>query len=133
MEKVLTDCYLAINNTASAGQTSVAVSASAEALDTSAMGDEYRKRIGGVKDWGFAAEFNATAELATTLFGMIGQVVNIQARPTSDAISATNPAMAGPVVVTEVNPLDGAFGEVWKISLTGQGAGNLELLTVAPV
>jgi hypothetical protein len=133
MEKVLTDAYMAINDTPTAGQTSVAISASAEALDSSSMGDAYRKRIGGVKDWGFASEFNATAELATTLFGMIGQVVTIEARPTSEAISATNPAFKGPVVVTECNPLDGQFGEVWKITLTGQGAGNLELLTVAPV
>lgn len=134
MNKILTKCFLSIDGAVMQGQTTVAISLSAESGDVTGFGSEFRERIGGgVKDWGFSAEFNATPELATTLFGKVGTVVEIEARPSDGAVSVGNPAFVGPVVITECDPLDGTFGEVWTITLTGEGAGTLELLTVAAI
>lgn len=129
MNSVLTDCFLEIDSQATAGNTSVAISVSAESLEITAMGDLFRNRVGGLKDWGFSAEFNADAALATRLFDMVGEVVPIEVRPTSDERAVDNPAFVGSVLITECNPLDGGVGEVWSVSVTGEGSGPLTINT----
>jgi hypothetical protein len=131
MDQVLTDCYVKIGDDEFSGRnTNVALSVSSEAVDITAMGMEFRKRDGGLKDWGFSAEFVADADTATKLFGFIGEIIPVEVRPNSGARSVTNPAFVGEIHVASCNPLEGSVGEAWKISLSGEGSGALELLTV---
>lgn len=107
---------------------SVTLEVSADELDDTAMGDTYRSRIGGLKDWSVAVEFNsdfAASAVDTTLFPLLGTVVEVKIRPTSGAISSTNPEYVGNVLISQVNPMDNAVGDLATVSVTWPGAGTL--------
>ena len=131
-ERVLTDCFIEINSTnVSGANTSVAISESAEALDVTAMGDSTRKNIGGLRDWSMAMEFNADEALTGVFQSMLGTVVPVYVRASSEAISATNPSYGGDALMTEYTPLSGEIGGLHKVSLTFVSAGPLVRTTSA--
>lgn len=111
---------------------SVTLNVEAEDLEDTAMGDTYRSRIGGLKDWSVDIEFNqdfAAAAVDVTLFALLGTVVAVKVRPTSAAISTTNPEYSGNVLISEYNPLDGSVGDLATTSVSWPGAGTLSRAT----
>jgi hypothetical protein len=99
---------------------------SADELDDTAMGDTHRSRIGGLKDTsvtlGFHSDF-AAGEVDATLFPLLGTVVNVVVKPTSGAISTSNPEFTIPALVSQVNPLGNSVGDLAGVSVTWPGAG----------
>lgn len=96
--------------------------------DTTFGGNGYKSRKGGLKDWSFEVEFNSDFDAAAvdaTLWPLLGTVTTISVRPTSDAISATNPEYSGPVLIKEYTPLDGSVGDLAATSVSWPGAGVL--------
>lgn len=110
----------------------VTLSVSADELDTTAMGDTYRSRIGGLKDWSVGLEFNsdfAASEVDATLFPLLGTVVTITIKPTSSAVGATNPSYSGSVLVSQANPIGNSVGDLATVSVQWPGAGTLTRAT----
>lgn len=111
---------------------SVTLNVEAEDLEDTAMGDTFRSRIGGLKDWSIDIEFNqdfAASEIDATIFPILGTVVTVTVKPTSSAVSATNPSYSGSVLVSEYNPLDGSVGDLATTSVSWPGAGTLTRAT----
>lgn len=106
----------------------VSINTSSDELDDTAMGDTYRSKLGGLKDWSVTVQFHqdfAGSEVDATLFPLLGTVTAIIIKPTSGAISATNPAYTGNVLVSDYKPLDGSVGDLASTSVTWPGSGSL--------
>lgn len=131
---VLTDCFIEINTQVFSGQaTNAAISYSAEGLDISAMGTGTKRNIGGAKDWGMSFEFNADEATTGEFFDMVGTVVPVAVRPSGGAISVSNPSYQGEGLITEYSPLDGAFGDAHKVTLSVVSASDLARVTIPPL
>jgi predicted secreted protein len=116
----------------SASVRTVTINVEADDLDDTAMGDTYRSRIGGLKDWSVGLEFNqdfAAANVDATLFPLLGTTTTITIKPTASAVSATNPSYSGSVLVSSYTPLDGSVGDLATVSVTWPGAGTLTRAT----
>lgn len=110
----------------------VTIETSADDLDDTAMGDTYRSRIGGLKDWSVTLRFHqdfAASEVDATIFPLLGTTTTITIKPTSAAVSATNPSYSGSVLVNDYKPLDGSVGDLAGVSVTWPGAGTLTRAT----
>jgi len=90
-----------------------------DSQDTTTMGSEWRKEIGGVKSAGLNIEFlndYAAASVDATLFGSFGDNVTFVVKPTSAAVSATNPSYSGTVHINS-HTVGGSHGEVTTVSV----------------
>lgn len=130
---VLTDAFVDIDGTdLSSAVRSVTVNYSAELQDETAMGDDTRVRLGGLKDWSMDIEFNqdfAAASVDATLFPLVGTTFTVEVRPTSAARSATNPGYTGTGILESYPPLGNSVGDVATASVTIQSAGTLSRAT----
>lgn len=111
---------------------SVTLNVSADELDDTAFGDTYRSRIGGLKDWTVDIEWNqdfANGAVDATIWPLFGTVTSIKIRPTSSAISATNPEYSGSVLVNAYSPADGSVGDLASTSVSWPGASALTRAT----
>lgn len=111
---------------------SVTLEVSADELDDTAMGDTFRSRIGGLKDWNVQLEFNsdfAASAVDVTIFPLLGTTTTIKVRPTTSAISATNPEFSGSVLISQANPVGNAVGDLASTSVQWPGAGTLSRAT----
>ena len=132
-EFVFTDPYLTINAVDLADHVrSARLNYSAEMKDITAGGDDTRIRLGGLKDWSIDVEFNqdfAASKVDATLFGLVGSTFAIELRPSSGAVSATNPKFTGTGILESYPPIDGAIGDEATVSITIQAAGTLSRAT----
>lgn len=88
-------------------------------LDDSAMGDTGRSRLAGVEDGSLSADWNqdfAASAVDVTLAAIRGTVTTIKTRPTSAAISTTNPEYVGTYLISKYTPFGAAFGELATVS-----------------
>jgi hypothetical protein len=124
-----TDARVEINSVVlSSYVKSVTLNVSADELDDTAMGDTYRSRLGGLKDWSVTIEFNndfAASAVDVTLWSLLGTTTTVKVRPTSSAISATNPEYSGSVLVSQLAPAGNTVGDLASTSVTWNGAGTL--------
>jgi hypothetical protein len=125
----LTDVELTVNSVdLSAYLTNATLHVEAEALEDTAMGDLWRSRIAGLKDFNLELEFNqdfAASAVDATLWAAFGTVVAIAIRPTSSAIATTNPEFQGNVLINDYPPIGGKVGELAKASVKWPGSGTL--------
>jgi len=126
---VLTDAFVSINAVdLSAHVRAVTVNYSSELQDDTNMADTTRVRLGGLLDWSFEVEFAqdfAAALVDATLFPLVGVTTTVLARPTSAAVSATNPNYTGTGILETYPPLGNSVGELATTSVTFQAAGVL--------
>lgn len=124
----LTDASVTINSVnLSAWVTSVTFPFSAEELDDTAMGDSTRSAAGGLKNWGPTIEFNqdfAAGGPDATIQPLVGTTTTISVRPTSSAVSSTNPNYTGTVLVAEYSPFGNRVGEQATCSVRTVAAGD---------
>lgn len=130
---VLTDASVVVNAVDLSDQVrQVTVSVEADVQENTAMGDTYRSRLGGLKDWSLEIEFNqdfAAGEVDATLWPLIGTPTTVTVKPTSAAVSATNPTFSGSAILNSYPPLSGSVGDVSTASVSFQGAGTLTRAT----
>lgn len=110
----------------------VTLNISADELDDTAMGDTYRSRISGLKDWSVSLEFNsdfAASAVDTTLWPLFGTVTGIKIKPNDATASATNPQYSGNVLVSQINPLGNSVGDLATVEVQWPGAGALARAT----
>jgi hypothetical protein len=119
---------------------SISLASNADAVETTAFGTSgARSRVGGLKDNSITIDFHqdfAASEVEATIYPLIGTLVDVIVKPTSGAISATNPAYkmddtggAGQVLVTEWTPVNGAVGELATASVTWPISGAIVKVT----
>jgi len=110
----------------------VTINLEAEDLEDTAMGDTFRSRIAGLKDWSIDIEWNqdfAASSIDVTMFPLLGTVVAVIVKPVNTTTSATNPQYSGNVLVSEYNPIDGSVGDLATGSVSWPGAGALARAT----
>lgn len=127
---VLTDAnVLFATNDISQYITSVSLSTSYDVIDTTGISTTgaARTRVAGLADNSITIEFNqdfadnALEELingTTTTNGTVGLIVAMQVKPTSGAVSASNPKYNFNALISEWQPLSGAVGELATASVT---------------
>lgn len=110
----------------------ISISTEVEDLEDTAMGDDWRSRIGGLKEFTLDLEFNAdfdSSAIDDTIWPLLGTVTTFAIKPTSASTSATNPEYSGSVLVTEYTPLDGSVGDLATVSVSWPGATALSRAT----
>lgn len=99
-----------------------------EELEDTAMGDIWRNRLGGLKDYNLDLEFNsdfAAAAVDATLWPLFGTVTTFSIKATSATTAATNPMYSGGLLISQHNPFGGTVGDLAKNSLAWPGSGAL--------
>lgn len=114
---VLTDANTVINSVDLSDRVkSVSIDYGAEPQDDTTMGAGTRTHVPGLLDWTIEVEFVqdfAASEVDATLFSLVGAVAfPIAIRPTSAAISATNPDFTCEGILESYPPLGNTVGEL---------------------
>lgn len=139
---VLTDAVVTLNTTdISQYVSSVTINTPEDVVETTGFGPTAsRTRTSGLKDHSVTLEFmndfaSGALEQVIDTIG-IGNLANFTIKPTTAAVSATNPiykaddtgtgaAKAGQVLVSEWTPLNGAVGELATVSVTWPVSGQI--------
>lgn len=128
-EFVFTDADISINSVDLSDHVrQVTLNYEAETQDDTVMGDDTRSVAGGLKNWSMQIEFNqdfAAAKVDKTLFDIVGTAVVCVLKPTSGAVSATNPSFTGTGLIQNYNPMGGSVGDQAIAPVTIQAAGTL--------
>ena len=119
---VLTNASVVINSVdLSAHVTSVAISRSADAVETTAMGDTARTYTGGLESGTLDITFNqdyAAAKVEATLYGLVNTSTTVVVKPVAASVSATNPSYTMSCFVAEYSPVDGSVGDLSTVNLS---------------
>ncbi len=106
-------------------------------LDTTGMGTtnaNFHTRIAGLRDWSGSIDFIqdfAAGQVDATVGPdiMSGTTRTLTIKPTSSAVSATNPRYFGTVLVTGYGPISGKVGDLAMGKVDFKGAGALTRAT----
>lgn len=130
---VLTDVKLTINAVnMSTFSTSATASFDVDDQETTAFGQTWKTRVGGLKDGKIEIEFNqsyAAAEVDATIWPLLGTVVAFTAKAISTTTSATNPEYQGSVLISEYTPIDGGVGDLGKLKVSWPTSGAVTRAT----
>lgn len=128
-----TDFNVLINGTNfSTNLNSVELTLSADDLETTAFGGEWRTRIAGLKSGSltlnFMQDFGA-ASVDATLYPIFGSNATVVIKPTSATVSSTNPAYTAVALVTAYSPYSSSVGDIATLSVTWPTTGTVSRAT----
>ena len=128
-----TDFNVLINGTNfSTSLNSVELTLSADDLETTAFGGEWRTRIAGLKSGSitlnFMQDFGA-ASVDATLYPLFGSNATVVIKPTSATVSSTNPAYTAVSLVTAYSPYSSSVGDIATLSVTWPTTGTVSRAT----
>jgi|AACY02.2.fsa_nt_gi hypothetical protein len=131
---VATDYDITINGTdLSSNIASVSLDMTTNEVETTSFGNGgFVSRIGGLKDASVTLSFHqdfGAASVHQTLFPLHGQEATVVVKPTSGAVSATNPSFTMVALCTELSPVSGAVGDLATLEVTwplASGSGVVE-------
>ena len=101
--------------------TSITFSEEADQLETTAMGDNNRTMIGGLKSGTIDLEFNqdlAASNVQATIRALLGTVTAVIVKSDAGATAATNPQWTFNALVTEWPSINGTVGELATASVS---------------
>ena len=111
---------------------SVELTLSADDLETTAFGGEWRTRIAGLKSGSitlnFMQDFGA-ASVDATLYPLFGSNATVVIKPTSATVSSTNPAYTAVSLVTAYSPYSSSVGDIATLSVTWPTTGTVTRAT----
>ncbi|HVX91174.1 MAG TPA: hypothetical protein VHC20_06150 [Candidatus Paceibacterota bacterium] len=128
---ILKDCYIVVNGTNLSDHVSaVSVNLSKDDVETTSFSGGGRERMQGLKDDSFELtlqqDFDA-ASVDSVFYPLYdtGDEFEVEVRPTSSAVSATNPSYTGDCILMEYSPLDGKVGDLseTKVKIPTQRTG----------
>lgn len=126
---VLTDASVTLNSVdLSDHVSSVTLEITADEIVTTAMGDTFQARTGGLKDGTLSIEFQqdfAASEVDATLWPLLGTTTAFEVKPTSGAVSSTNPKYSGNVLVNSHSPVANGVGELATMSVSFPTSGTI--------
>ena len=118
---VAKDYDITINGTDfSSSLAAVTLSLTSEEQETTAFGNDYRQRIGGLKDASISLDFHqdfGAASVDATLFPLLGSNATVVVKPTSAAIGTVNPGFSAVYLCTEYSPYDSSVGDLATLSV----------------
>lgn len=130
---VLTDASVTLNSVdLSDHVSSVTLEITAEEITTTAMGSTFVERTGGLKSGNLSIEFQqdfAASEVDATLWPLLGSTTAFVVKPTSSAVSSTNPSYSGNVLVTQHIPVANGVGELATMSISFPTSGTITRAT----
>jgi hypothetical protein len=100
---------------------SVSLPISVAELESTAFGDTWTERIGGLKSAQVTVTFHqdfVDNGLDEVMWTAIGTTVAFTIKPTSAATGAGNPVYSGSVLITEWSPVDSSVGDLATVSVT---------------
>jgi len=112
----LKNCYFSYNTVDMTNYVrSITFTAESETQDDTAMGDNWRSVVGGLKNGTIDVEFNAdfdTTAVDDTLWAVLGTSAAFEIRPTTSAVGVTNPKWSGVGLITNYTPVTGTVGDL---------------------
>jgi UTP:GlnB (protein PII) uridylyltransferase len=121
---VLKDCYIVVNSVNFSDHvSSVEVNLSKDEVETTNFSGQGRERVAGLKDDNFVINFQqdfAAAQVDSVLYPLWNNETEfiVEVRPTSSAVSATNPKYTATCVLLEYQPLSGSVGDLSETEVT---------------
>lgn len=121
---VLRDCFILVNNVNLSDHiSSVEVNFVKDEVETTNFSGQGRERIAGLKDDSFVLNFHqdfAAGEVNSVLSPLYHNETEFEVvvRPTSSAVSATNPEYTGTCILLEYQPLSGSVGDLSETEVT---------------
>jgi hypothetical protein len=126
---VLTDVVVTIAGTPVSDHVgSVTITTDVAEVATTAFGGSAVTRVGGLRDNSVQLEFHqdyAASNLESIVYPLIGTVAAITVKPTSGAISDTNPEYQFNALISSWTPVAGAVGDLATVSVTWQISGAI--------
>jgi hypothetical protein len=107
---------------------SVTLDITADEVETTAFGSNYRTRIGGLRDASVSLDFHqdfGAGSVDSLLFPLMGSTVAVKIAPTSGTVTATNPEYRFTALVTQYQPFAGAVGDLATLSVTWPVSGEV--------
>ena len=128
-----TDYVITINGAAfSTNLNSVELAQEADDLETTAFGQGWRTRIGGLYNatvtLNFMQDFGA-ASVDATLNPLLGSIATVVVKPTSAGPGATNPTYTAECLVTQYSPFASSVGDIATLSVTWPVSGTVTRAT----
>jgi hypothetical protein len=120
---------------------SVTLDISSDEVETTAFGGSgFRTNVGGLKSGSitlsFHNDFGTTGSDAvdSTIWNLFNTNATVVVKPTSGAVSPSNPSFSGVFLVSQVNPVSGSVGDLATRDLTwplGSGTAGITRGTTA--
>jgi hypothetical protein len=130
---VATDYNVTINGqNYSANLTQAELAIEADDVETTAFGSTFRTRVGGLKSASVNFQFNqdfAASGLDSVFFPLLGTAATVVIKPTSTAVSATNPTYTFNALVTQYTPISGSVGDLATFSVSWPVSGTVTRAT----
>jgi hypothetical protein len=132
---VATDFSVSINGSTALSSylTQVELKTTANDITTTTFGNTWVTRVAGLKEGSLTLQFNqdyAASAVDATLWPLLGTNATVAIRPTSSAISSSNPSYTAVVVVTDYTPVSGQIGDLSTLSITLPTSGTVSRGTV---
>lgn len=128
-----TDYFVSVNGTDfSQNLNSVELAIEADDLETTAFGTTFRTRIGGLKQASLTLNFMqdfGSGSVDQVLSPLLATLATVVIRPTSAAVSATNPAYGMTALVTQYSPFASSVGDIASLSVTFPISGTVTRAT----
>ena len=99
----------------------VTLDVSREQLEITAFGDSARRYIGGLQDSSVTLSFHqdfAAGSVDETIWSNLGGTVAIVIKPTSGAVSSSNPSFSFNALVVQSTPFSSNVGDLATMDLT---------------
>jgi hypothetical protein len=107
---------------------SVTLDITSDEIETTAFGQTYKTRIGGLRDASVSLDFHqdfGAGSIDALLFPLMGSTVAVKIAPTSGTVTATNPEYRFTALVTQYQPFAGAVGDLATLSVTWPVSGEV--------
>lgn len=127
---VASDFSVSINGSTALTQylTQAELKVSANDITTTSFGNQWVTRVAGLKEGTLTLAFNqdyASAGPDATLWPLLGSAATVVIKPTSTAISATNPSYTAVVNVIDLTPSSGTIGDLSVFTVTWPTTGTV--------
>ena len=127
---VATDVKVTINGTNLSDHIAqVSLEQTADEIETTAFGTEWRQRVGGgLKDASISIDFHqdfGASSVDATLSPLFGSIATVVVTPTSGSVSATNPSFTGTFSVVQYSPVASSVGDLATLSVSWPSAGTV--------
>jgi hypothetical protein len=128
-----TDYFVSINGTDfSTSLNSVELAIEADDLETTAFGQGFRTRIGGLKQASLTLNFMqdfAAGSVDAILSPLLATLATVVIKPTSGTVTATNPSYTMTALVTQYSPFASSVGDIASLSVTFPVSGTVTRAT----
>jgi hypothetical protein len=128
-----TDYFVSINGTDfSTSLNSVELALEADDLETTAFGQGFRTRIGGLKQASLTLNFMqdfGSGSVDAVLSPLLASLATVVIKPTSGTVTATNPSYTMTALVTQYSPFASSVGDIASLSVTFPISGTVTRAT----